>query len=199
MLLKKQTNRKQFCALSSSKTNIGHLYECAGIAAFIKAVAALTHQKIPGMCHFTVPNKKIDFCDSPVLYHILFRGNGLPENNHVRTCGISAFGMSGTNCHVVLQEYRAETPELQERESDMLCLSAKSLESLRRLVAQYAALIRDSNKTVEIAGLLISIALSSWGVSLVFPGRRTFAQKLEALEDYGLFRLAHHSGCLLPS
>ncbi len=88
--------------------------------------------------------------------------------------------MSGTNCHVVLQEYRAETPELlQERESDMPCLSAKSLESLRRLVAQYAALIRDSNKTVEIAGLLISIGIIILlGYRSCFPGRRTFAQKL---------------------
>ncbi len=72
----KQTNRKQFCALSSSKTNIGHLYECAGIAAFIKAVAALTHQKIPGMCHLRFPIKKLI---SVILrfISILFRGNGL--------------------------------------------------------------------------------------------------------------------------
>ena len=63
---KRFTDKNQFCAISSVKTNVGHLYECAGMAAIIKAVLALKTTKIPQGIHFNVPNKEIKFSESAV-------------------------------------------------------------------------------------------------------------------------------------
>ncbi|WP_127530288.1 SDR family NAD(P)-dependent oxidoreductase [Paenibacillus kobensis] len=130
----KFTDHKQFCGLSSSKSNIGHLYEAAGVASFIKALAAIKYKKIPGAAHFNVPNLKIDFCDSP------FYINNQTRDWHkdgLRTCAISAFGISGTNAHVILQEYDNQSEPAKGPDQDLLLISAKSMESLVSLIAQY--------------------------------------------------------------
>lgn len=62
----KYTQKKQFCAIGSVKSNIGHLDSCAGIVGLIKAVLALQHREIPPTLHFEYPNKKIEFENSPV-------------------------------------------------------------------------------------------------------------------------------------
>lgn len=135
------TDRKQFCALSSAKGYIGHLYECAGIASFIKAVAALYYQKIPGMRHFTLPNQKIDVCDSPFYINLQ---TCHWRTNKPRICGISAFGLSGTNCHMILQEYPSRTePVIPPASVEILTVSAKSLDCLRELLQQYRTQIKE--------------------------------------------------------
>ena len=96
------TDRKQFCALGSVKTNIGHLDNAAGIVGLIKAVLALKYGEIPPNLHFKKPNSKIDFENSPV--YVSTSCLDWKENvNSPRRCGISAFGLSGTNCHIVLE------------------------------------------------------------------------------------------------
>ena len=54
-----------FCAIGSVKTNLGHLDAAAGVTGLIKTVLALHHQQIPPSLHFTAPNPKIDFAQSP--------------------------------------------------------------------------------------------------------------------------------------
>ncbi|MDT2305379.1 polyketide synthase [Paenibacillus larvae] len=61
----KYTNKKQFCSIGSVKTNIGHLYEAAGIIGLIKSVLMLRHKKIPPLVHFERPNPAIRFQTSP--------------------------------------------------------------------------------------------------------------------------------------
>lgn len=142
------TDRKQFCALSSAKGYIGHLYECAGIASFIKAVAALYYQKIPGMRHFTLPNQKIDVCDSPFYINLQTRRW---ETDRPRICGISAFGLSGTNCHMILQEYPSQPePVIFPASSEILAVSAKSLDCLRDLLQQYHTLISEHSHPIHL-------------------------------------------------
>ncbi|WP_413173259.1 SDR family NAD(P)-dependent oxidoreductase [Anabaena azotica] len=96
------TQKKNFCALSSVKTNIGHLDAAAGIAGFIKTVLALKNQQIPPSLNFTSPNPQIDFANSP-----FYVNNQLREwhsQGHPRRAGVSSFGIGGTNAHIVLQE-----------------------------------------------------------------------------------------------
>ncbi|NKI22671.1 SDR family NAD(P)-dependent oxidoreductase [Paenibacillus dendritiformis] len=130
----KFTDKKQFCGLSSSKSNIGHLYEAAGVASFIKALAAIKYKKIPGASHFNIPNLKIDFCDSP-----FYISNTTQEwkKDGLRVCGISAFGISGTNCHVIVQEYENQVEHLPAPAINLLGISAKSLDSMITLVHNY--------------------------------------------------------------
>ncbi|MCL6591114.1 MAG: SDR family NAD(P)-dependent oxidoreductase [Firmicutes bacterium] len=142
------TDKKQFCAVASVKTNVGHLDHAAGIVAFIKAALALKNKQIPPSLHFEKPNRKIDFTDSPVYVNDRLRdweASGSP-----RRCGISSFGLSGTNCHLVLEEAPPvaavhESP-LQDETSRqpaarILALSAKNGHALLDLVKRYQQII----------------------------------------------------------
>jgi acyl transferase domain-containing protein/acyl carrier protein len=136
------TGKKQFCAVTAVKTNVGHLDHAAGIVAFIKAVLALQNKQIPPTLNFVTPNRKINFTESPVYVNdrlIDWETRGFP-----RRCGVSAFGLSGTNCHLVLEEAPApleiETrPE--EEKAQILALSAKNADSLRELVQRYRKIV----------------------------------------------------------
>ncbi|MEK3795327.1 type I polyketide synthase [Paenibacillus sp. FSL R7-0204] len=138
MAFREYTGKKQFCAVSSVKSSIGHLDHAAGIAGLIKAVLALKYKKLPPSLHFTRPNSKIDFSDSPVFVNDILREwecEGSP-----RRCGVSSFGLSGTNSHVILEEAPASVTEGSESEQDklrILTLSAKTRESLHHLVEEY--------------------------------------------------------------
>ncbi|WP_010494699.1 non-ribosomal peptide synthetase [Paenibacillus elgii] len=140
---RKQTQRKQFCALGTVKTNIGHLYEAAGIAGLIKAVLSLQHRQIAPLVHFRQPNSKISFEESPVYPNTELKDwklDGVP-----RRCGISSFGFSGTNCHMVLEEYvpdntAPDLPSSLDSGPLLLTLSARSETALRAMVGRYAEL-----------------------------------------------------------
>ncbi|MDZ8257274.1 aminotransferase class III-fold pyridoxal phosphate-dependent enzyme [Nostoc sp. ChiQUE01b] len=96
------TDQKNFCAIASVKTNIGHLDAAAGVAGLIKTVLALKHQQIPPSLHFQQPNPQIDFANSPFyVNHKLseWKSNGTP-----RRAGVSSFGIGGTNAHVIVEE-----------------------------------------------------------------------------------------------
>ncbi|MEB3357180.1 MAG: SDR family NAD(P)-dependent oxidoreductase [Synechococcales bacterium] len=99
---RQQTDRRNFCAIGSVKTNIGHLDAAAGIASLIKTVLALKHQQIPASLHFQQPNPQIDFENSPFYVNIAL--TDWPPGDNPRRAGVSSFGIGGTNAHVVLEE-----------------------------------------------------------------------------------------------
>src|SRR5262245_28338720 len=100
--------RRQFCALGSVKTNVGHLATAAGITGLIKTVLALEHGMIPPSLHFEQPNPEINFADSP--FYVNTELKPWPANGAPRRAGVSAFGFGGTNAHVVLEEAPAVAP-----------------------------------------------------------------------------------------
>ena len=97
-----QTSAKNYCAIGSVKTNIGHTDAAAGVAGLIKAVLALEHKQLPPSLNFTQPNPNIDFAGSPFFVNTKlteWQTNGTP-----RRAGVSSFGIGGTNAHVLLEE-----------------------------------------------------------------------------------------------
>ncbi|OAB42666.1 non-ribosomal peptide synthetase, partial [Paenibacillus glacialis] len=133
------TDKMQFCAIGSVKSNIGHLDHAAGIVGLLKGVLSLYNKQLPPTLHFRLPNRKISFVDSP-----LYVNNELTpwsDEDGARRCGVSAFGMSGTNCHVVLEEAPPIINEISnyEAENDMsiLCLSGHSKRALKQIVQNY--------------------------------------------------------------
>ncbi|MBY7142453.1 amino acid adenylation domain-containing protein [Virgibacillus sp. NKC19-3] len=106
------TDKNQYCALGSVKSNIGHLDAAAGVAGLIKTALALKHKVIPPTVHFKEPNPNIDFENSPFYVNTELEkwktDPGVP-----RRAGVSSFGMGGTNAHVVLEE----APEKYEETS----------------------------------------------------------------------------------
>lgn len=150
----KYTNHKQFCAIGSLKSNIGHLYEAAGVASLIKALLCLKHKQLVPMVHFSMPNRSISFEESPVYVNTAL--SDWETTMHPRRCGVSSFGFSGTNCHIVLEEYITPpaSVELQQEKIDIFTISAKSEASLWRLADKYLHVL--SAKDISIAHLCYS-------------------------------------------
>jgi acyl transferase domain-containing protein len=124
--------------LGSVKTNIGHLEAAAGIAGVIKTVIALQRKEIPPNLHFSTPNPYIDWAamslqvpSSPTPW--------VPIDGR-RVAGVSSFGFSGTNAHVILEA----APESDRARTDVmsppmhvLTLSARDDTALRELAVSY--------------------------------------------------------------
>ena len=124
------SQKRQYCALGSVKTNVGHLNAASGVTGFIKAVLALNNRLIPPSLHFESPNEQINFADSPFYVSTAPRpweNNGVPLR-----AGVSSFGVGGTNAHVVLEEAPAMRREPPTGEYHLIIQSAKTAPSLRQ-------------------------------------------------------------------
>ena len=122
-----QQKHKQYCAIGSIKSNIGHLTAAAGVAGFIKAVLSLKHQQIPPSLGFKIPNPHIDFANSPFFVNDKLRKW---ESSGTRRAGVSSFGVGGTNVHAILEEYKVEPlPVEKGRKYQLITWSAKSVKS----------------------------------------------------------------------
>ena len=96
------TERTQFCAIGSVKTNIGHLDTAAGVASLIKVALSLKHKTLPPSLHFETPNPTINFAQSPFFVNPQLRP--WETESTPRRAGVSGFGIGGTNAHIVLEE-----------------------------------------------------------------------------------------------
>ena len=137
--------------IGSVKTNTGHLESAAGIAGLIKTILALRAERIPPHLHFRELNPHIRWGDLPV--EIPAGGRAWQAGARKRIAGVSAFGFSGTNAHVVVEEAPAPVArrEAVERSRHILPLSARTPEALDALVARYAgALSRPEANVADV-------------------------------------------------
>ncbi|MEU6183539.1 amino acid adenylation domain-containing protein [Streptomyces coeruleorubidus] len=131
------TAKRQFCGVGSVKTNIGHTVGAAGLASLIKVLLALDRKVIPGSLHFDVPNALLNLPESPI--HVQDRTSAWEDTGIPRRAGVSSFSLSGTNCHVVLEEAPAP-PVRPEPEGVFLCpVSARNEDLLAETVARHLA------------------------------------------------------------
>ena len=139
------TDQSGFCAITSAKTNIGHLDTASGATGVIKTVLALQHRAIPPLAGFEKPNPKAIFADSPFYPAAALEEWGAPQGV-LRRAGVSSFGVGGTNAHVVLEEAPEESqtsPAGSERPLQIFPISAKTetaLDSLGESIAGYAGI-----------------------------------------------------------
>lgn len=123
-----QTDAKQFCAIGSLKSNVGHLVAAAGVAGLIKTALALKHKQIPPSLNFEKPNPEIDFANSP--FYVNTKLAAWEAGKTARRASVSSFGVGGTNAHVVLEEAPEIEPSSSSRPKQLLLLSAKSNSAL---------------------------------------------------------------------
>jgi acyl transferase domain-containing protein len=124
--------------LGSVKTNLGHLESAAGIAGLIKVVLSLQHEWIPPHLHFKTLSPQIDFGAVPI--EIPVDGRAWIRGERPRIAGVSSFGFSGTNAHVVVEESpgaRIE-PAVAPRPLTVVTLTARSAPALQMLAARWA-------------------------------------------------------------
>ena len=129
------TERKNYCAIGSVKTNVGHLDAGACIIGVIKTALALYHGELPPTLHFKKPNPQIDFANSPFFVNDRLRP--WPRYDKPRRAGVSSFGLGGTNAHLILEEAPEVEPLRSEEESELLLLSARTENGLGRLQAEF--------------------------------------------------------------
>jgi len=139
--------KKQYCALGSAKSNIGHLDTAAGVAGFIKVVMSLKNKQIPATLHFNAPNPAIDFENSPFYVNDRLR-NWSSEG--ARRAGVSSLGVGGTNAHVILEEYESKvTPSANTRPYQLMLVSGRSKDVVERYSASHAKFLESTDVSLE--------------------------------------------------
>ncbi|MFD9098590.1 type I polyketide synthase [Streptomyces collinus] len=125
--------------LGSLKSNIGHAQAAAGVGGVIKMVQALRHATLPATLHAEEPSPHVDWASGSVS--LLDRARPWPDTGEPRRCGVSSFGISGTNAHVILAEPPARTEPAEEPVRPPvvpLVLSARTPDALREQARRLA-------------------------------------------------------------
>ena len=125
--------------IGSVKTNVGHLEAAAGIVSMIKAALTLKHRQIPASLGFTQPNPHIPW--QQFNLKVATELTPWPNRTEQRYAGVSSFGMSGTNAHVILQQAQEQVPAvrpIQNKPPYVLTVSAKTEAALQAMCSQYA-------------------------------------------------------------
>ncbi|MBO3463651.1 type I polyketide synthase, partial [Aetokthonos hydrillicola] len=134
----KNRPHNQPLVVGSVKTNFGHLEAAAGVSALIKVILSLQNQEIPPHLHLENPNPHIPWHQLPLVIPT----SAIPwhQGTEPRRAGISAFGISGTNVHIILEEApeQVKIEKSPERKSHILALSAKTQKALEELVNEYS-------------------------------------------------------------
>jgi len=136
--------------IGSVKANIGHLEAAAGIAGFIKAVLVVQKGEIPPLVHFRTPNPHIAWEELPVSVPVSRKPWPQPGE---RIAGVSSFGFSGTNAHVVVAAVPpSSVSQCCRRPGHVLCLSAHTKEALAELAGRYKRLLEErSDEFMDLA------------------------------------------------
>lgn len=130
------TQRRQFCAIGTVKTNIGHMDNVSGLAGLAKVIAALEHRVLPVSLHFEEPNPNIVFPTGPLYVNDRVTPWG-EAPGEVLHAGVSSFGLSGTNCHVIVRSADPRPERAAAVGPFLLPLSAKRPQALVLLAERY--------------------------------------------------------------
>ncbi|HET8842829.1 MAG TPA: beta-ketoacyl synthase N-terminal-like domain-containing protein, partial [Ktedonobacteraceae bacterium] len=151
------TDEKQYCALGSVKSNIGHCESAAGIAGITKILLQMKYRQLVPSLHARVLNPHIDFASTPFFVQqeqAEWRQPVVDGRVYPRIAGISSFGAGGTNVHIVLEEYIPE-PQHASRvpvfspKPALIVLSARNKMQLRQQAEQLLVALREWNFVEE--------------------------------------------------
>src|SRR5579864_1640896 len=174
------TDKKQFCAIGSVKTNVGHLDVAAGIAGLIKTALAVKHGIIPPSLHYERPNPAIDFDASP--FYVNARLQRWKPETGLRRAGVSSFGIGGTNAHVVLEEGPPAGIPSESRQTQLVVLSARTDDSLYQAAVNLRQYLQMANGEDGLPDVAYTLAVGRKGFkhrrAVVFSHRKEAVQKL---------------------
>ncbi|WP_161519926.1 condensation domain-containing protein [Bacillus cereus] len=144
------TDHNNFCYIGSLKTNIGHLGEAAGISSVIKTILSLKHKKLFPSLHFNKPNSHIDFKNTAVKVNNVLQDWDMPAEEK-RRAGVSAFALTGTNAHVVLEEAPkiSKNKIVNEKSPYLFTLSAQTPSSLIRYKENLTSYLKESLENIN--------------------------------------------------
>ncbi|ATQ70566.1 MULTISPECIES: SDR family NAD(P)-dependent oxidoreductase [Methylosinus] len=153
------------CALGALKPSIGHLHVASGVAGLIRAALAVHHGVLPPTLGFSAPNPELSLETTP--FYINTSLSPWPKPGP-RRAGVSAFGLGGTNVHVVLEQAPARPRErLRQAPRLPLLLSAKTPRALEAMARDLAAHLRAA-PAIDLVDVAFTLAM----------GRQRFAHRL---------------------
>jgi amino acid adenylation domain-containing protein len=178
----KESRKKNYCAVGTAKTNVGHLDIAAGVTGLIHASHIVRHGVFPPTLHYKKPNPKFDLENSP--FYVNPRAADWISNSGPRRAGVSAFGVGGTNAHVILEQAPERVADQSSLGVHLLPVSARSEKALDQATENLAEHLR-SNPGTDLADV-------AWTLQ---TGRRAFACRravavrdtadaIEALADF---------------
>ncbi|MCP4347732.1 MAG: type I polyketide synthase [Desulfobacterales bacterium] len=179
--------------IGSVKTNIGHLETAAGIAGLIKVLLSFKHGEIPPHLHLNTLNPGIPWDKLPIT--VPTERTPWPSEEKPRIAGVSSFAISGTNAHIVVEDFRSPVSDPAEenrqssiinrqspivnhqssivnRQSHLLTLSAKTEQALKQLAAKYENHL-SSNSDQDIKDICFSAG----------TGRSHFSHRLSIMAE----------------
>ncbi|MED1782019.1 beta-ketoacyl synthase N-terminal-like domain-containing protein [Brevibacillus fortis] len=181
------TPKKRFCAIGSLKANIGHTTAAAGVLSVIKVLLSMKNKKMAPSIHFDKENEHIDFENSPVYVNTKLQ-DWQTNSKGSRLAGISSFGFSGTNAHLVIEEFdrskvRSAAPvEGPEIATGVFVLSAESREQLVAYAEKTKVFI-EKHHDVDLADFLYTYQTAresmSHRIAVVVNSREHLMAQLE--------------------
>ena len=185
--------------IGSVKTNFGHLESAAGVAGVMKVVLSLLHERIPPHLHFREPSPHIAWGEYPVT--VLPQGREWKRGARPRLAGVSSFGFSGTNAHVVIEEAPLPAPAAAKAARPLHCLplSARTPDALRTLAKRWADTMASSKDAALDFAHTAAAGRSHLGERVAVVGD-TPASLASALGDFcaGRENAAVHRGQAVP-
>lgn len=153
------TTERNYCSIGSIKANIGHLDAAAGVAGFIKAVQVVKNRVIPPMINFNGINPRINISDSP--FYITKTPKPIKDVETAHSA-VSAFGIGGTNAHVILEESKIEQKSGKASDINILVFSAKSVEALENTSKKVLDYIENNNINLSDAAYTLQFGRSNF-------------------------------------
>ncbi|TMC16274.1 MAG: hypothetical protein E6J34_20305, partial [Chloroflexi bacterium] len=183
-----KTEHKQYCAIGSVKSNIGHTSAAAGLVGVHKVLLQMLHKKLVPTLHFAQPNPHFAFEASPFYVNTELRDWKRTSGTPLRAA-VSSFGMSGTNVHVVIEEYLASeqaTSLTSAPTPSLFVLSANSEPQLQSYAREMRLWIQ-----AHVEQALSDIAYTcqvgrqdmEYRLAIVADTREVLLQRLEAFVD----------------
>ncbi len=185
------TEERGFCGIGSIKSNFGHLTAAAGVAGLIKTALSLEHEQLPPSLHFERPNPAIAFDQSPFVVNAAL--TGWPRSEAPRRAGVSAFGVGGTNAHVVLEEAPPPPASGPSAPRQLVAISARTPGALDEATRNLAAHLK-AHPELPLADVAYTLQVGR----RAFPHRR-FVVAADTAEAASLLVIRRHGAARHPA
>jgi len=187
-VFREKTTKIGFCALGSVKSNIGHTTAAAGVAGVQKILLSLRHQTLVPSLHVTKENSHFDFKNSP-FYISREKHSWIPASGHPRRAAVSSFGFSGTNAHMVIEEYTSASsyePSVVMSPTSKVAipLSARKPEQLKQKTQELLDFIRNRTRPINLVEMAYTLQVGrepmDERVGFIVESVEQLTEKLEA-------------------
>ena len=165
------------CALTSCKSNVGHTMAASGLVSVVSLLKGMEHHAIPASLHCEEETEHIAWADTPFYVNKTTRAWEQPHLG-----AVSAFGRSGTNAHVVIEEYRSPAAEPAPQTRVLVPLSARTREQLQEKARELLAFLRTTPHTLAEIAYTLQVGRDAMAerVSFTAGSMEELAEKLEA-------------------